>query len=98
MDGVSQCVLVVVGLSPLKPSSLMAFYREVYIRRDTVFDSLMTSMMCLAIYLCLCRSLLMFWNCIYVIRTDVEDFHDGVLLHAVMKNFYISAGCTQSRR
>ena len=73
MDGVSQCVLVVV--SRLIPPSLMAFHRDVYIRPDTVFDSVMMSVRCLVIYMYVSvgLSLSLFADVLelYVIRTDV---------------------------
>ena len=71
MDGVSQCVLVVV--SRLIPPSLMAFHMEVYIRPDTVSDSLMMSVRCLVIYMYVSVSLSLFADVLelYVIRTDV---------------------------
>jgi len=71
VDGVSQCVLVVV--SRLIPPSLMAFHRDVYIRPDTVFDSVMMSVRCLVIYMYVSVSLSLFADVLelYVIRTDV---------------------------
>ena len=78
MDGVSQCVLVVV--SRLLPPSLMAFHREVYIRPDTVFDSVMMSVRCLVIYMYVSLSLFADALELYVIRTDVvhNDLHTAI--------------------
>jgi len=42
---------------------------------DAVFDLLIMSLMCLVIYLCLCRCLLMIWNCI---RDKADILHDAL--------------------